>query len=291
VRTLIITPAFNECEHLPVTAAALLRQTRPPDCWVVVDDGSTDGTLALLHDLRARIPFLRIVATGDDRRERDGLADASVVRAFNRGLRAAGPGWDLIGKLDADIELPPDYLERLAERFAQAPDLGIAGGGYVEPLPHGGWHRMRIPEHNVPGALKLYRAECLERIGGLPEVLGWDTIDETYARMRGYATRSFPDLVARHHRRTGAVSGVVRGRARHGTCAWIAHYPAYFVALRSLKLAALHPRGLSGAAFLWGYLRAALTATPRVADDAFRRHMRRELRLRVTSSLLRGGTP
>jgi len=66
---------------------------------------------------------------------------------------------------------------------------------------------------------KLYTAECLERIGGVPAVLGWDTIDGMYARMHGFRTRSFSDVVARHHRPTGAAAGLLRARARHGACA------------------------------------------------------------------------
>ena len=48
-----------------------------------------------------------------------------------------------------------------------------------------------------------YTRACFEAIGGVQERLGWDTIDETYARMRGFKTRSFTDLVAVHHRPLG----------------------------------------------------------------------------------------
>jgi glycosyltransferase involved in cell wall biosynthesis len=284
---LVVTPLFNEERHLRVVAASLAGQTRPPDAWVAVDDGSTDGTAAILRELQTEIPFLRVVSMPGPRGSvRDGLARAREVDAFNAGVRAAADWrWDLIGKLDGDVELPPDYFERLLERMRDDPRLGMASGCYVEPTRSGRWRRVRVPGHHVPGALKLYTADCLERIGGVPAVLGWDTIDEMYARMHGFQTRSFGDLVARHHRPTGAAGGLLRGRARHGECAWIAHYPAYFVALRSFKEAARRPVGLSGGAFLWGYLRAALRATPRVRDEAFRRHVHGELRnrLRVTT--------
>jgi hypothetical protein len=143
---------------------------------------------------------------------------------------------------------------------------------------------VRVPSHHVPGAVKLYRADCFERIGGVREQLGWDTIDETYARMYGFRTRSYRDLVARHHRPTATADGVLRGRARHGECAWVSHYPPYFAALRALKHAALRPRGLSGIAFAYGYIRAAARSTPRVDDAAFRTHIRAELAHRVSPS-------
>jgi hypothetical protein len=133
--------------------------------------------------------------------------------------------------------------------------------------------------------VKLFRRECLEAIGGIPERLAWDTIDETYARMRGYETRSFDDLVARHHRPWGSADGRLRGRARHGECAWILHYDPVWVTLRSAKVGRSSPPVVSGLAFLWGYWAAALRGVPRVEDPEFRRFTRRELRARVRSSL------
>lgn len=261
-------------------------QTRPPDLWVVADDSSTDGTPELLRELAGEVPFMRVVRVppGQHVYARDRLAAAAAPRTFNFGLRAADEaGFDFIGKIDGDVELPPAYLERLLEHFARDPRLGIAGGELVEQ--HAGrWRRIPIPSHHVPGAVKLYARECFEGIGGVHERLGWDTIDEMTARMQGYATRSYPDVVARHHRRTGGADGVLRGRARHGRCAWIAGYPFYFVLARALKLAGAQPIGLSGVAFVWGYTRAAATI-PRVADRRLRRHVRRELRERILRRL------
>jgi biofilm PGA synthesis N-glycosyltransferase PgaC len=135
--------------------------------------------------------------------------------------------------------------------------------------------------------LKLYSIECLTAIGGIPERLGWDTIDGTYARMRGFDTVAFPDLVCVHHRPLASADGRLRGRARHGECAYIAHYPPLWVAMRSLKVACRPPVGASGAAFAFGYARARLRRVPRVPDAEYRDFTRRELRARMAQPLLR----
>jgi glycosyltransferase involved in cell wall biosynthesis len=250
---------------------------------VVVDDGSRDGTLELARRLAAEIDFMEVIeAGGEVGPGADNLALAREARAFNIGLEHAGwRSFDFVGKLDGDVELPPEWLATLVDRFAANPALGLAGGRLVEADGEGGWARIEIPAHHVHGAVKLFRRECLEAIGGIPERLAWDTIDETYARMLGYGTRSYIDLVARHHRPAGSADGVLRGRARHGECAYIAHYTLLWVLLRSLKLAAASPRGFSGVAFLYGYLRAAARRKARVDDPAFRRFVRRELRDRL----------
>ncbi len=214
---------------------------------------------------------------------------AAAPRAFNAGLARASDDYAYVAKLDGDIELPPHYYEVLLERFDRDRKLGIACGHLVEDTASGR-QRLSIPPQHVHGALKLYSRPCLEAIGGVRECLGWDTIDETYARMRGFETRSFSDLVAGHLRPAGTADGALRGRARHGRCAWIAHFGFGWVALRSFKVGLrMRPRGLSGAAFLGGYLYSALIGVPRVEDREFRRFVRGELRGRIRAALrLRG---
>ncbi len=286
---LLITPARDEAAHLQRTIRAVAAQTQRPDLWLIVDDGSSDATPEILARAAAELPFLRVLRApqhqqaGDDR-----LAIAAEARAFNWALgEVDGDDYTHIGKLDADVELPTEYIERLLERFDAEPRLGIAGGGLLE-RGRAGWQMTKVPDYHVRGALKIYSRECFAAIGGIEERLGWDTIDETYARMNGFATRSFPELAARHHRPVATRGGTLRGRARHGQCAYILRYGGWWVALRSLKVACSRPYGLSGAAFLFGYIRAATRRDDRVEDERFRRFVARELRNRVRPSRLSG---
>ncbi len=289
-RLLLVSPVFDEEAYLERIARALAAQTVPPTRWIVVDDGSGDDTLAIARRLAGEIAFMEVIASDRDE-EVDGpdkLALAREARAFNRGLAHAGwRAYDFIGKLDGDVELPPDWFAQLLARFDADPGLGLAGGRLVEAGGDGHWHRLEIPAHHVHGAVKLYRRECLEAIDGIPERLAWDTIDETYARMRGFGTRSFDDLEARHHRPYASADGRLRGRARHGECAWILHYGPLWVVMRSAKVARSSPPIASGAAFLYGYGRAAATGVPRVEDPEFRRFTRAELRDRVRRAFTR----
>jgi poly-beta-1,6-N-acetyl-D-glucosamine synthase len=285
-RLLLITPARDEAAHLERTVRAVAAQTQPPDLWLIVDDGSGDETPELLERLAREVPFLRALQAPSRRRiaGEDGLAVAAEAVAFNAALASVdAEQFTHVGKLDADVELPPDYLERLLERFEAEPGLGIAGGVLLE-REQGDWRATKVPVNHVRGALKLYSLECLEAIGGVQERLGWDTIDETYARMRGFETRSLPELQARHHRPVATRGGTLRGRARHGQCAYILRYSPWWVALRSLKVACLRPRVLSGLAFLYGYARAAARGEGKVEDEQYRRFVARELRGRALAA-------
>jgi poly-beta-1,6-N-acetyl-D-glucosamine synthase len=288
-QVLIISPVRNEGAHIARVARAVAAQQPPPMHWVVIDDSSSDDTFAQLYALCEELPFMTLLRSpAQAQGARDRLAHAVEAHNFNLALaHAEALPYTHVMKLDGDVELPPDYLRSLLERFAADPRLGVASGVLVEPAIDGRLRPIGVPRHHVHGALKCWTRACFTAIGGVAELLGWDTIDETYARMHGFHTRSFTDLVCVHHRRHGSADGVLRGHARHGECAYIVHYSPLWVTLRALKVGLRRrPVGLAGVAFLFGYLRAAIRRVARVPDPAFRGFTRRELRERMLRALV-----
>ena len=261
-------------------------QTLCPAEWIVVDDGSTDGTREVLNHLADDVPFMRVLSapalalpSGADR-----LLHAADAHAFNYGLRWASE-FTHVGKLDGDIELPPDYYAEMLARFRDDPGLGIVGGVLVERSARTWKVRGNSDLRHVRGALKLYSRDCFKAIGGIRDMLGWDCIDEVLARMHGYQTRSFPDLVARHHRPVGSAQGRLRGAARLGRCMYIEGYPATWITARSAKVAMSTPYVIAGVAYLAGYTDAAVRGVSRFEADGYRAHLRAELRGRMADRM------
>jgi poly-beta-1,6-N-acetyl-D-glucosamine synthase len=285
-RILLISPVFNEGAHIGRVVRSVAEQRLPPARWIVTDDDSSDQTLAILRDWETRVPFMEVVENpGKASRERDGLATAREAVRFNAALELANvDDYDFIGKLDGDIELAPHHFERLLGHFADDPALGIAGCELVEPAAEGPMS-VKIPSHHVHGAVKLYSIGCFKQIGGMVPVLGWDVVDETFARMRGFRTQTFQDVEANHLRPAGSAAGRVRGRVRAGEVAYIVQYEPWWVVPRAAKVALTRPWVISGAAFLYGYVRAAIERRERIGDEEYRRFVRREFIQRVRRTL------
>ncbi len=293
-KVLLVSPVRDEAEHLDAVVAGVEAQTRPPDLWLVVDDGSSDGTRELLDRHAERLPYMRVVSTpaGYTSDSGDRLAAAAPDRAWNFGLRQVeGEEFTHLGKLDGDIVLPPDFIATMLERFGADPSLGMAGGAILE-CEGEEWRPLRTPPDHVTAPARIYSRACFEAIGGMPERLGADVITTTYAKLRGFRTATFADLSVRHLRHIGTAQGALRGRARHGTYQYIVHYSLIWILLRSLMVSLrFRPYGLSGLWFLGGYAGAALRGVPRVEDPEFRAFVRAEQRARLGGVLgrLRGG--
>jgi hypothetical protein len=289
-RILLVSPVRNEAEHIAEVALAVAAQSRPPDLWLVVDDDSDDGTLERLRGLEREIGFMRVLSVPNGLTEDSGdrLAAAAVERAYAWALENVDwRSFGYIGKLDGDTVLPAHFLAEMLERFEADPGLGLAGGALTE-RSDGEWKAVPTPRDHATGLARIYRRECFEKIGGIPERLGSDPIAVTYGRMNGYSARTFDDLPVRHLRPMGSRQGILHGRARHGATHYIVGYGLAWAMLRSGMLAVRsRPPLLGGAAFLFGYLRAALGPTEQVRDPSFREFTRQEQRRRLLGAARR----
>jgi biofilm PGA synthesis N-glycosyltransferase PgaC len=288
LRLLVIVPFLNEAEHLPIFLASLEAQQRLPDRLLLVDDGSTDGSSELAASFSATETYARVARRPPRGPERDRLAAAQAWRAFCWGLERADAEWDVVAKLDADLRLSPGLFAEIERRFLAHPRLGMAGA-YLSQLGRDAVPRRQpCPAWHVEGPNKFYRRACLEQISPVPAILGWDTIDETRAQMRGWRTEAIavPAGDPVHLRRMGSYDGVLRGYRRMGVAAWAyGSHPLHVLAAAANRLGD-RPAGLSGAAYLAGYVCAAVRRAPR-GEVELREHVQRAQLVRLRRALTR----
>src|SRR5437867_3887094 len=120
----LITPARNEAKFIELTLKSVVAQTVRPLKWVIVSDGSTDGTDEIVNRYVAHHPWIELVRMP----ERSERHFAGKVHAFNAGYaRVRGLTYDMIASLDADISFDDDYFAFLLEKLAQDACLGLVG--------------------------------------------------------------------------------------------------------------------------------------------------------------------
>lgn len=262
----LITPARNEAAFIGATMDAVIAQTHPPMRWVIVSDGSTDGTDDIVTSRAAAHDWIELLRL-PEHRDRQFAAKAN---AFNAGYeRLKFLDFDIIGNLDADITMGQDCLEFLLQRFASDPKLGVAGVPFVEDAAHPDAHSYAGASANldhVSGACQLFRRDCFEDVGGYVPIKGGaiDWVAVTTARMKGWKTRTFLERVCFHHRKIGtAESGQLQARFHYGRKAYyVGGHPAWEF-LRGVSSMREKPYVFGGAAFLAGYVWAAITRMPR----------------------------
>jgi glycosyltransferase involved in cell wall biosynthesis len=199
MKTSLIATVLNADEHIGAFLASIAAQERTPDEVIVVDGGSTDGTLRRLRDAGDSITLI----------EEPG---ANIARGRNLAIAAASH--DAIAVADADCAYGPGWLAALVAPLEDGADVAM---GWTKPVI-GSLLDACVASLGFPLAATevdettfmpssrsvAFRREAIDAIGGYPEWLpiGEDMWVDHRWRERGFAMRMAPEAVARWHPRT-----------------------------------------------------------------------------------------
>ncbi len=283
----IVISFLNEAEYLPTVLASVARQSEPPDQVLLVDDGSTDDSAAIARAFARRHSQARVLVRPRRPPESDRLVAAPELQAFTWGVSQLGSEWEIVAKVDGDLELSAELCAAVRDEFAREPKLGIVGSYLSVVKPDGGLQREYNPPQHVRGPNKFYRRACFEQVTPLPAFLGWDTIDDLRARRAGWITKSFSPRTGDtlHLRPTGTHDGRLRAFRRWGRCAWGYGAHPLWVLLGAVRRSTLPPYVLCGANYWWGWAVAAVRRYPR-AESELRAFGRREQLMAILNAPL-----
>jgi GT2 family glycosyltransferase len=234
----VVIPNHDGERWLPDVLRSLAAQTRAPAEVIVVDDGSTDGSLALLAREHADV---RVLALG---------ANRGFAVAANAGIRAAAS--PAVALVNTDIVLAPDWLERTVAALEADPRAASVATKLVDLadpavlydagdvlrrdgacLQRGRFERD-TGAYDAPGEVfgacagaALYRRDAVLAAGGFEERFGMYLEDVDLAlrlRLAGWTCRWEPRAVARH------AGGGSSAGLHPGPEAWVARNTVLLVA-------------------------------------------------------------
>lgn len=285
MKYVVISPVKDEVRHVKHTLESMLKQTTIPVRWIIVDDGSTDGTTELIESYCARCDFIELIQRPAGQARQPG---GGVIRAFNVGLEAASRlDYEVIVKLDCDLSFEADYFETLLQKFSADPTLGIASGVYFESINGQPWSAVEMPNYHAAGASKMVRRSCFEKIGGFVTSRGWDTVDEIKAQSQGWKTTHFPEAKMKHWKPEGTGIGRWKTNIMHGEIYYLTGGGLSFFVLKVLRRMQSRPYGVGGLGLVWGYLGSRLAGKERLVTAMEAKHYRALLRARVAEGLMR----
>jgi poly-beta-1,6-N-acetyl-D-glucosamine synthase len=285
----LITPARNEAQFIGLTLKSVVAQTVRPCKWVIVSDGSTDGTDEIVDRYIEKHPWIELVRM-PERKERH---FAGKVLAFNAGYeRVKFVPYEVIASLDADISFDEDYIEFLLTKMSGDPRLGLVGTPFLDSQKESYDYRFVSIEH-VSGACQVFRRQCFEEIGGYVPVKGGgvDHIAVITSRMKGWKTRAFPERVCTHHRDMGtAERRSVMARFRFGMQDYaLGGHPLWEI-FRTVYQMRNRPFVLGGLMVGCGYFWAMLRRAPRPVSWELVAFRRREQLQRLKKFLFRSNS-
>jgi glycosyltransferase involved in cell wall biosynthesis len=198
LRLSVIVPVFNDADQLPTALASILCQTGADLELIVVDDGSTDDSLAIAREVAPGVIGIS-------------QANHGPAAARNRGLELAHG--EFISFLDADDRWPTDRVAHHMQLFTQMPDADIVIGTTrtVRLIATGGQTTAPVLpapliQHHLASA--TYRRRVFERVGRLnPELrIGEDKEWFQRALAAGVSIHLTPSVALEYRLREGSLT-------------------------------------------------------------------------------------
>jgi glycosyltransferase involved in cell wall biosynthesis len=192
----VIVTVKNEASTIDGLLDSLAQQTVPPSEVVIVDGGSTDGTVERIESHPQRLPVKVLVREG-----------TNISQGRNEAIRAASG--EIIASTDAGVRLVPQWLEELTQPLEEDPSTDVVSGFFL-PDPQTVFERAMgatvlpvrddiDPESFLPSSRSVaFRREAWEKVGGYPEWLDFceDLVFDFALRDAGCTFSFAPEAVA-----------------------------------------------------------------------------------------------
>ena len=159
----IVTPSYNQAQFLEETILSVLNQGYPNLEYIIIDGGSTDGSVDIIRGYEGRL--------ADWVSERDQGQTHAIQKGFDRSTG------EILGWLNSDDTYQPGALLAVGEAFARHPEAGVvygnanlidASGKFMRELRSVKYHPLALPvAMNIHQASTFWRRSLFDRVGKL----------------------------------------------------------------------------------------------------------------------------
>jgi glycosyltransferase involved in cell wall biosynthesis len=267
----IVTPVKDEINYFPKTVKSILNQEVKPHKWIIIDDGSTDGTTEVIKKAERENDWIEGIYREQNKNRKPGGEFVLGIGVEKINI----DDYDFIVRMDGDLDFEKNYFKVLLEKFDNNPKLGIAGG-VCFITRNGKQIEEKHPRFHTRGPLKTYRTQCYKDIDGLLNCLGWDSIDELKANMLNWETYSFPELKIHHLKKTQSSGGILRGSINQGIAGYNSGFHPLYVLIKALYIVLFMNYKYNSIGLLWGYFSHWITFKAKPIDKRLIKYIRKQ---------------
>jgi len=264
----IVTPAKNEAKNIPNLVRAMAGQTRKPDLWIFINDGSTDDTARVFEEEKQKFEtdfvdteILLVDYEDEDKSYALGPKYSRIIKfGLNKIYHHEKDGeFDYVGILDSDVVPEVGYYKTLLEKFRDNPKLGIASAAKQKEDYGSEIITSYVNKSFAPSGFRVWRRACLDQTDYTISV-SQDSVSAAKAIMLGWKVQSFPELEVSLRQR-----GAKFGYEYYGKSAYMRHVP-YFYVLAGAARMYLSGKKADARQYINGYNESAKLKISRIED-------------------------
>ena len=278
---ILLTSAKNEEDKLPDLFSSMVNQTCKPVLWVIVDDGSTDDTQAVIKEAKEKCKIIQSIRLDEHARD----TGKHYARVCNTGFDFAirycerhNIQYGYIGIVDADMTFKPIFFEKMIREFKKNPKLGIASGSEYYYNNKNELVLEAVRDDLPMGCMRLWRKECFDETGGYYISNFPDSVSNVSAKLNGWETIAFKHIKAIQSRRTHSAEGLWKGYRVIGESDYFRDYHPLFVALKGLNYSRKTPYYI-GVAYFYGYFSSFLRRMDKIDNEKIRNYYRNKYKV------------
>lgn len=228
----IVTPAKNESKNIPNLVKSMAGQTRRPDLWIFINDGSTDDTVDVFKEeiqkYNSDFENTEIKLVNYEDEDKSYALGPKYSRIIKFGLNRIldhekDSKFEFVGILDSDVFPEKVYYQVLLEKFESNPKLGIASASKQKEDYGTEIITSYVNKSFAPSGFRVWRRACLDQTDYTISV-SQDSVSAAKAIMMGWKVESFPELEVSLRQR-----GAKFGYEYYGKSAYMRHVPYLYV--------------------------------------------------------------
>lgn len=300
---ILVTPVKNEEKHLPKLSECIINQTILPHVWIILDDGSSDRTPNIIKELEQSYQWIRgIRFNGVKTRNLDEhfgeICNFAFRYAMNYCKRNKLPV-DYLAKVDADIIISKDCMEKVLRNFDESRDIGVIGP-HLKFIPEASFrdgkldvqvaseqNRARYDLLEPSDGVRIYRKETYEAIGGIPETMAPDVVALAKAKINGWGVkRSYNAIAIKTRQTSSSIQSIRNGYKMQGLRRYYLNYPPSILIFYA-ALEVFNKKPDLGLALLSGYMSGIINKKEKINDKEIRDYFRKKRPLEIVHQFTR----